>query len=749
MELFRERVYGIRTGQICLAAMLLLAGLANAAEQVWRQDFHQQLRSGDSSLRHLLLDKLALRAKLQRVSDVGGPGSLREISLPMPDGSLARFRIQHSPVMEDGLARDFPEIQTFKVFGIDDPGAYGHVDMTPQGFHAMLNTSQGRVLIDPQAGASQPDRYQLRSGSGATTRRYSCGVEEHGLSPLPLSQSAMRPAARIPGQLLRYRIAVAATEEYVQRVYNPALVGQSPVQQAQTAIASVIHRVNMIFERDLGIRLVLVTNNHLLIESGGNPGFSNNSFVLFDENQDWIDRRIGSSSYDIGHIFTVGGGGLAWLGSACDPLNKARGVSGVPDPPVDPHSAAFYVDYVAHEIGHQLNAEHSFNGTTGACRSGRNQATAFEPGSGSTIMAYAGICGVEDLKNNSDAIFHAGSIAQIDAFTASPAGSCFTTVPAANPNYPVVNALANRIIPANTAFELDAIATDADAGQVLNYQWDQMDTGCPTNVFSFGTDTGFNALFRSFQQSDSARRHFPVLGTQLNGLYDDAEVVPCNTRDINLRLTARDSFSGVASANVRVSVRDTGRTFGITNLDTPQTIADGAPFDVHWQVALTDQPPISCANVDIDLMAFTAGYGSYAEHRLLTTANSGFATVQLPIDKRHPRARIRIKCSDNIFYDISGADLNFTSSDPGATDYVDNLNTVRFNNDGTTGTVAPVCGVVAQCSAPAVVEGEVEDEEGIKKGSGAFDYAWLLVLTAISLLSAVGRGRSGRNQGIQ
>jgi hypothetical protein len=268
-----------------------------------------------------------------------------------------------------------------------------------------------------------------------------------------------------------------------------------------------------------------------------------------------------------------------------------------------------------------------------------------------------------------------------------------------------------------------------------------MDAGCPTDANSYGTDTGHNGLFRSYLPRAVSRRHFPALGTQLQGLFDDAEVVPCNNRDVNLKLTARDGLSGLGSANVRVSVQDTGAAFEILNLDTAQTIFNGATFAVNWRVAGTNQAPISCDNVDIDLLTFAAGYTSYSVHPLLTSSNNGFASVQIPAEKSHPLARIRVKCSDNIFYDISDADIVIDGTDPGPDNFSDDANPVFFNNNGTTGTAAPACGAVARCVSAF---DPVEDEGGGSGGdSGAVDYQWLLLLTGILLLSGVRRRCAG------
>jgi hypothetical protein len=739
----------LKINLLILTVMLLLTARAGAAEQIWQEVREAEARSLDSHPRQYQVDSLALRAILQRVTEVIGPGSVQTIRLPMPDGSLADFKIYESPIMQDELAQRYPEIKTYKVLGIDDPIASGRLDITPRGFHAMLHTSQGRLFIDPYTASQQAGRYQARTQNASPSSGYSCGVDGNDLPALSSNQSAARTSARIPTRFLQYRIAVAATEEYAVKVFNPLIVGQTQVQQAQSAIFTAINRVNEIYQRDLGIKLLLVSGDQL-IENGANVTFNNDDVAqLVSQNQAWIDSQMGSGSYDIGHIFGTGReGGLALIGSVCGDGFKAMGVSGIPDPLGDP----FYIDFVSHEIGHQFNADHSFNGTTSSCGPNRNQATAYEPGSGSTIMAYANICGAENLQVFADATFHAGSIAQINSFTTA-GGSCFNSIPAipANLNEPLISSILNRTIPANTAFVLDASASDADDPDdpdlnILSYQWDQLDAGCPTDASSFGTDSGFNALFRSYPPRGVSKRHFPALGTQLQGLFDDAEVIPCNNRDVNLRLTVRDRLSGQDTDDVKVTVRDTGAVFEITNLDTPfQTFATGTPLAVTWEVADTDQTPINCSNVDIELLAIEEVSGSsYTVHPLLlTTANDGSESINFPpiaIGNSHPRARLRVKCSDNIFYDISDVDFAVDGS-PGTGVFDDDDNPTFYNNNGTTGGAAPACGAIVECLAPD--SGDPDDSGGSANGdSSAVDYRWLLLLGGILLIARVRRARS-------
>ena len=367
-------------------------------------------------------------------------------------------------------------------------------------------------------------------------------------------------------------------------------------------------------------------------------------------------------------------------------------------------------------------------------------------------MGYAGLCGVENLQSNSDATFHAGSIAQIDSFTAG-AGSCFVSVntdPLPTEDS-LLGAVASKTIPAGTAFELDAAANPGTA-DVLMYQWDQVDAGCPTDAASFGTDTGSNALFRSYPPRVTSNRHFPALGTQLRGFYDDAEVIPCNSRDLDFQLTARGNFSGAASTSARVTVVDTGAAFAITNLDSPETYSTSGNIQVNWRPAGTNQAPINCDNVDIDLLTFAESpngadpYFSYSAHRLETSLNVGSATVSVPLALRsftHPRARIRVKCSDNIFYDISDADLFIAGTT--ANEFDDDDHLVFFNARATNGNGSPrACGAFRTCIGGIGGDGLGGGRGG---GSSAIDYRALLPL-AILLLLAGWRRRAGA-QGLQ
>ncbi|MCC7325916.1 MAG: hypothetical protein IT521_03820, partial [Burkholderiales bacterium] len=604
--------------------------------------------------RLVALDHDVFREQFFKAPMEGSAAALREaivVSLPMPDGGVARFWIQETQVMAPELAAKFPDIRTWTGQGIDDPTATARLDWTPQGFHAMvLSPATGRVFIDP-----------YRRGDTSLYisyfRRDLVAPERSGIFELPPEDPGGQMSAKINKliaispqltsgtQLRTYRLAVAATGEYT------AFFGGT-IPLAMGAITTAINRVTGIYEVEVAVRLQLVANNDLIVytNAGSDPYANNDGSTMLGQNQTNLDLVIGSANYDIGHVFSTGGGGVATLGVPCKASSKARGVTGSPSPNGD----AFWVDYVAHEMGHQFGGNHSFNGNAGSCGGGnRNGSTAYEPGSGSTIMAYAGICGAQDLQAHSDAYFHSVSHDEIVAYTTVGTGNGCAAITITGNNLPVPSVPAGGFtIPANTPFALTGSATDAD-GDLLTYNWEEYDLGAagPPGV---ATKPPF---FRSWNATVGPTRTFPRLSDLLGNSLATGEVLPNVTRALNFRMTVRDNRTGgggVAYSTLAFNVTAAAGPFKVTSPDTAITWAMNSTQFVTWNVANTTAAPVGCANVNIELS--NDGGLTFPVVLAANTPNDGSQSVTAP-NAATTTARVKVSCSSNVFFDIS--DTNF------------------------------------------------------------------------------------------
>ena len=671
------------------------------AEQFYRLDQAQL---------HLLLSQAPLEGPSSTVAS--------EIFLPVANGDIERFSLEESPIMQSGLAARYPEIKTYKVYGIDDPRASGRLSISSAGLHGMITSPTGSFFIDPQG---NDEYHAYRKSKLDDSHSFNCGVVGHNhQTPAGIALN-QKLAQRTAGNLRVYRTAIAATEEFVD---DSASGGTK--SGAMATVTNIINRINQIYERDLGVRLQLVNNTDDLFFESGDSFTNGNAFTMLGENQSVVDSAIGTANYDIAHVFGTGGGGVAALGAVCSASRKAQGVSNGFSFTTD----SFAIDLAAHEIGHQFSADHSFNGTTSSCGGGNRSSTEnYEPGSGSTIMSYAGICGSENVQFSSDAMFHAKSIEVIDTFTTSGGGSsCGSLLAISNPNEPTADAGNNYTIPVSTPFVLTADGSDAD-GDTLSYTWDQIDAGTATNSGNFGTDLGDNVLMRSYLPRSTKSRFFPQLETVLDGGSDTAEVLPATDRTVNIRVTVRDGKSGMATDDVVLTAENTAGPFTVTSHDSSASLSGGDSQTVTWNVANTDQAPISCSNVDIDLFMLDNAKNNYCVESLAdSTSNDGSATITLP-DLTVPKARIRISCSDNVFYALSSADLEITGASAANTtcNSVESESEEHENVTGTgggTGTGTGTGGGTGTGSGSGSSGG----------GSGVFGLLWLIGLHLIAIL---------------
>ncbi|MBL0342799.1 MAG: T9SS type A sorting domain-containing protein [Bacteroidetes bacterium] len=403
--------------------------------------------------------------------------------------------------------------------------------------------------------------------------------------------------------------------------------------------------------------MVLIPNNNLLVytNSTTDPYTNGNGGTMLTENINNCNTVIGSANFDIGHVFSTGGGGVAGLGVVCG-ASKARGVTGSSNPVGDP----FDIDYVAHEMGHQFAGNHTFNSSTGSCSGNQAASAAYEPGSGITIMAYAGICGSDNLASNSIAYFHTKSFDEIVIFSTTGNGNTCPATTATGNTPPVVTSMgANYSIPISTPFILTGAANDG--GNPITYSWEQYDLG---TAGAWNANLANAPIFRPFTPTTSASRTFPKISDIINNVTTVGEILPNVARTMNFRLTVRDNQAaggGVThpDTTVIISVINGGGAFAVTAPNTAVSWAGGSTQTVSWNVSGTTAAPISTANVKISLS--TDGGNTFPTVIVASTANDGTESISVP-NVASTQARIKVEAVGNIYFDMSNANFTITSS---------------------------------------------------------------------------------------
>ncbi|GIK20330.1 MAG: hypothetical protein DYG93_05290 [Leptolyngbya sp. PLA2] len=562
--------------------------------------------------------------------------------VPTPEGGFAPFACFESPIMEPALAAKFPEIRTFAGQGIDDPAACVRLDLTPQGFHAQVLSPEGAWWVDPFSRGDTGFYTAYRKADLTPPEGWTC--ETVGADDLGWIAPAEYGGVRFGEQLRTYRLANAATGEYTQYHGGTKTAGMA-------AITTAINRVNQVYEVEVAIRMILVGNNDLIVYTNPatDPYTNNNGGTMLGQNQSTCDSIIGSANYDIGHVFSTGGGGVAYLACVCKSNQKARGVTGLPAPTGD----GFYIDYVAHEMGHQFGANHCFNSSTSGCNGNRNGSTAYEPGSASTIMGYAGLCGADNIQNFSDPYFTSVSFDEIRNYTVNSTGNgCAQKVNTGNLP-PTVSAGQAYAIPVKTPFTLTASGSDPD-GDAVTFCWEQRDLG-PTATLTTPDDGKF-PLVRSRNPTSSPSRTFPILSTILANQSDKKERLPDVARQMKMRVTARDNRAaggGITTSEVTLNVIGTAGPFDVIQPAAGATWSGEGT--VTWNVANTTAAPINCSQVRISLS--TDGGQTFPYVLAASTPNDGSETVALP-QVSSSQARIKVEAVGNVFFDISPG--NFT-----------------------------------------------------------------------------------------
>ncbi len=620
------------------------------------------------------LNITSLRKELFSVVDNNASKRSATISLPNADGNIEQFEVFEASNFEPALQARFPEIRAYSGKGITDRYATLKLSISPGGIQTMVfRTGKPNEFIEPYSSdhavysvyTTQRDKAGLKWNCSTVESQMAAGIN---------AQVANVNAARVStGTVKTMRLAQSCNGEYAN--YFGA-TSSAQVALVLAAYNNTLTRCNGVYEKDLALHLNLIANTTAVIYY--NPATDPYSTTLSQWNgqlQSTLTSVIGEANYDIGHMFGASGGGgnAGCIGCVCVNGSKGSGITS----PLDaiPQGDNFDIDYVAHEVGHQLGANHTFSHSLEG--TGVNK----EVGSGITIMGYAGITN-QDVAPHSIDIFHQASINQIQNNLAGK--TCPVSVTMTANSAPVVAAVGNFTIPISTPFALAGSATDAQ-GDPLTYCWEQNDNSTVSGASSVASPTkatGPNWL--TFPATASGTRTFPRLSTILAGLNvtpplagGDAganiEALSSVSRTLNFTLTVRDNHPYVAGAEIGqtattdavVTVSNTSGPFAVTAPNTAVVWNAGTAQNVTWSVNNTTAAPVSCANVKISLS--TDGGNTFSTVLVASTPNDGTEAITVPV-VNSTTCRIKVEAVGNIFFDISNANFTINGTPPACGD---------------------------------------------------------------------------------
>lgn len=579
------------------------------------------------------------------------------IYLPNGEGNIVPFNLKETSVLHPDLARKYPNIKSYT--GVSSDGKYKiKLSSSHKGLQTMIVDLQNHKTAFMEPVSNTSDAYVLYDKEEGLSSKmdFICETSKDlfGTGNKFTSTTAKTIVPLVDGQVLRkYRIAVSASGEYTQELGGT-------VEDALAGINATLTRVNEVFETDLGVTLELVPNNDEIIFTNANTDPYDDS--LNSEVQSTITSFIGEENYDVGHLFHkvdegLDNGNAGFIASVCVDNRKGSAFSAG----FNPQGDVFDLDFVAHELGHQFGANHTWSFES------EGTGVQAEPASGSTIMGYAGIVSGNNVAPNGDDYFHFYSILQISTYLATT--TCAITEPLVNAP-PILTPVGDYIIPKGTAFVLEGIANDPDVGDVLTYTWEQIDDGVVTTG-SFGSTNPSGANFRSVPPTTEPTRYFPMLSevaqgnlTQMNPATGSAwETVSEIERNLGFALTVRDNAEGggqVVSDVLEVRVIKAAGPFSVTSQATGDVYQAGSTQEITWDVANTGIAPINAQNVDI-FLSLDGGL-SFPIALLENTTNDGSEVVLLPGDITET-ARIMVKASDNVFFAVNSSDFTIEQSE--------------------------------------------------------------------------------------
>lgn len=573
------------------------------------------------------------------------------VNIPNVNGKIERFEVWESSNMAPDLQAKYMDIRSYVGRSTTDPSAYLRFSISPQGFSSLILRSGISEYIEPYTTDSKS--YIVYDSNmrkqNAAEKGFECNVIGEAESTIDESSGRVLTAGTNV-----YRLALSVTGEYSQYHLTKNGIPSTATDAEKKAVVlaamnASLTRLNGVYEKDLSIHYNLIAETESLIflnpstdpyVAGGGPDTANSG----------INATLGASAttlYDLGHLIDKKDANGAAYGGTSSGLCKTSLKAGGWTAHQIPETATFDIDYVAHEMGHQMGAGHTYTFTT------NQQDRLQEPGSGSTIMAYTGIIGALDVQYNSHDNYHYSSITQIKNRINTT--TCGVNVPYTLP-VPNLSAGADYVIPHTTPYVVRATTTDTNSA-AYTYSFEQIDQASGTQVgassFTYLTKpTGPN--FRALPPTDKPYRYFPNLNIVLAGVNTTRwESLNSNARDLNFGVTLRNNNPvepNIAQDAMKVTVNASAGPFVVTAPTFGQALSSGANLTVTWNVANTTAAPINTANVNIKL---SKDGGQTFTTLLANTPNDGTESVVLPAGSTSENAFIMVEAVNNIYYAVS------------------------------------------------------------------------------------------------
>jgi hypothetical protein len=645
--------------QLSLLGMLFLSGISFAqTDRLWSSSSAKatsgifENKSSIINPKIYSLDINGLKNVLAKAPKRLAAGEKSEIiiSFPNAEGRMENFKVRENSNFDPQLAAKYPDIKSYVGEGFENPSSTVYFSVSSLGLSSMeIYGDKSAVFIEPYTKDLSTYIVYKKSDKKDDLNKFECTVLDVAQKGASASNVTARPNAD-DAKLRTFRLALSCTGEYT------AYFGGTKAN-ALAAMNNTMTRVNGVFEKDFSARMVLISNNDAVIYTSASSDPYSAAAQMNNWNsqlQSTLTSVIGEANYDIGHLFGASGGGgnAGCIGCVCTNGSKGSGYTS----PADgiPSGDNFDIDYVAHEMGHQFGGNHTFS------MSNEGTGANMEPGSGSTIMGYAGITS-QDIQPHSDAFFHAISIQQIT--NNIKAKTCPVSTNTGN-SIPTANAGSDYTIPKGTPFMLTGTGTDAN-GDSLTYIWEQMDNASSSQTGASSAASATKAsgpTFRSFTPTASPVRYFPRMASVLAGATTTAgseitvEALSNVARTYNFRFTVRDNRAGGSGNNsddAVITVNGTAGPFSVSSQNSATTYTGGTSQTVTWNVAGTTANGVNAANVDI---LWSTDSGNTWTTLLAGTPNDGSQAVIIP-NSSTTTGRIMVKGSNHIFFDVNNANI--------------------------------------------------------------------------------------------